>query len=246
MPILRVDPTPLLAQFFLSSFLLTFGGPKPKALWAPAETKLPSAAHTAKGTQECLWPVAHRCKISGLSTRPAGRCWKWSLSLDTASLLVELLNPSKCGNSNWKTTIFLTRSPKEFRSNEFGNQREWHECRWKLDTLQQIHFKLFLDIFSMQNVSQIQKEIEQKLDMSSESSHTIQKGITQRITKDYSELCKIKDLYSGKDLMKNVKDTSQTGRQIFAYTELIKDLSPNTQRTLTQMSLKERSEGTPG
>lgn len=73
-PILRVDPTPLLAQFFLSSFLLTFGGPKPKALWAPAETKLPSAAHTAKGTQECLWPVAHRCKISGLSTRPGGRC----------------------------------------------------------------------------------------------------------------------------------------------------------------------------
>lgn len=98
----------------------------------------------------------------------------------------------------------------------------------------------------MQNISQIQKEIEQKLDMSSESSHTIQKGITQRITKDYSELCKIKDLYSGKDLMKNVKDTSQTGRQIFAYTELIKDLFPNTQRTLTQTSLKERSEGTPG
>ena len=63
MPILRVDPTPFLAQFFLSSFLLTFGGPKLKAWWAPAETKLPSAAHTAKGTQECLWPVAHRCKI---------------------------------------------------------------------------------------------------------------------------------------------------------------------------------------
>ena len=97
----------------------------------------------------------------------------------------------------------------------------------------------------MQNVSQIQKEIEQKLDMSSESSHTIQKGSTRRITKEYSELCKIKDLCSGKDIMKNEKDTSQTGRQIFAYTELIKDLSPNTQRTLTQMSLKERSEGTP-
>ena len=75
----------------------------------------------------------------------------------------------------------------------------------------------------MQNVSQIQKEIEQKFDMTSESSHTLPKGSTQRITKEYSELCKIKDLYSGKDLMKNVKDTSQTGRQIFAYTELIKD-----------------------
>ena len=97
----------------------------------------------------------------------------------------------------------------------------------------------------MQNVSQIQKKIEQILDRSSESSHTIQKGSTLRITKEYSELCKIKDLHSGKDLMKNTKDTSQTARQIFAYTELIKDLSPNTQRTLTQMSLKERSEGTP-
>ena len=60
----------------------------------------------------------------------------------------------------------------------------------------------------MQNVSQIQKEIGQKLDMSSESSHTIQKSSTLRITKEYSELCKIKDLYSGKDLMKNAKDTS--------------------------------------
>ena len=60
----------------------------------------------------------------------------------------------------------------------------------------------------MQNVSQIQKEIEQKLDMSSESSHTIQKGSTRRITKEYSELCKIKDLCSGKDIMKNEKDTS--------------------------------------
>ena len=77
MPILRVDPTPFLAQFFLSSFLLTFGGPKLKAWWAPAETKLPSAAHTAKGTQECLWPVAHRCKIRGLLTQPGGWCWKW-------------------------------------------------------------------------------------------------------------------------------------------------------------------------
>lgn len=98
----------------------------------------------------------------------------------------------------------------------------------------------------MQNVSQIQKEIEQKFDMTSESSHTIPKGSTQRITKEYSELCKIKDLYSGKDLMQNAKDITQTGRQIFAYTELIKDLFPNTQRTLTQTSLKERSEGTPG
>ena len=98
----------------------------------------------------------------------------------------------------------------------------------------------------MQNVSQIQKDTEQKLDMSSESSHIIQKGSTQRITKEYSELCKIKDLHSGKDLMKNTKDTSQTARQIFAYTELIKDLSPNTQRIFTQMSLKERSERTPG
>ena len=80
----------------------------------------------------------------------------------------------------------------------------------------------------MQNTSQIQKEIEQKLDMSSESSHTIQKGSTQRITREYSKLCKIKDLYSGKDLMKNAKDISQTGRQTFANTELIKDLSPNT------------------
>ena len=69
----------------------------------------------------------------------------------------------------------------------------------------------------MQNVSQIQKEIEQKLDMSSESSHIIQKGSTQRITKEYSELCKIKDLYSGRDFMKNAKETSQTGRQIFTY-----------------------------
>ena len=77
----------------------------------------------------------------------------------------------------------------------------------------------------MQNVLQIQKEIEQKLDMTSESSHTIPKGSTQRITKEYSELCKIKDLYSGKDLMKNTKDTSQTGRQIFAYTDLIKNFS---------------------
>ena len=139
------------------------------------------------------------------------------LSLDTASLLVELLNPLNCETSNWKTTIFPIRSPKEFRSNEFGNQRGWHECRWKLDTLQQIHFNLFLDIFSMQNVSQIQKKIEQILDRSSESSHTIQKGSTLRITKEYSELCKIKDLHSGKDLMKNTKDTSQTGRQIFTY-----------------------------
>ena len=69
----------------------------------------------------------------------------------------------------------------------------------------------------MQNVSQIQKKIEQILDRSSESSHTIQKGSTQRITKEYSELCKIKDLYSGRDFMKNAKDTSQTGRQIFTY-----------------------------
>lgn len=53
-PILRVDPTPLLAQFFLSSEILTFGGPKPKAWWAPADTKLPSAANTAKGTKKCL------------------------------------------------------------------------------------------------------------------------------------------------------------------------------------------------
>ena len=28
--------------------MLTFGGPKSKPWWAPAETKLPSAAHTAK------------------------------------------------------------------------------------------------------------------------------------------------------------------------------------------------------
>ena len=69
----------------------------------------------------------------------------------------------------------------------------------------------------MQNVSQIQKKIEQILDRSSESSHTIQKGSTLRITKEYSELCKIKDLYSGRDFMKNAKDTSQTGRQIFTY-----------------------------
>ena len=41
---------------------------------SPGGTKLPSAAHTARGTQECLWPVAHRCNISALSNR-TGRTW---------------------------------------------------------------------------------------------------------------------------------------------------------------------------
>ena len=36
---------------------------------SPGGTKLPSAAHTARGTQECLWPVAQRCNISALSNR---------------------------------------------------------------------------------------------------------------------------------------------------------------------------------
>ena len=41
---------------------------------SPGGTKLPSAAHTARGTQECLWPVAQRCNISALSNR-TGHTW---------------------------------------------------------------------------------------------------------------------------------------------------------------------------
>jgi len=45
--------------------------------------------------------------------------------------------------------------------------------------------------------------MEHTLDMNSESLHTIQKGTTQRVTREHSELCQIKDWDSGKDRLKN-------------------------------------------
>lgn len=69
--------------------------------------------------------------------------------------------------------------------------------------------------------------------MSLESSETIQKGNAQKGNTVDCAKSKVSTLV--KTLRKKAKDTSHTGRQILANTQLIKDVSPKRQRTQARL-----------